>query len=64
MYRLAVAANPRHARARNNLGQLLEGERKVTEALEPLAREARRLAEAFGQHELAAAIDRDMANLT
>jgi protein O-GlcNAc transferase len=29
----------------------------------PIAREARRLAEAFGQHELAAAIDRDMANL-
>ena len=130
-YRLAVAANPLHARARNNLGQLLEGERKTAEALEQyreavaanpqfrlarynlarmllaarqydaaiaefeklrepqdaesprywyglavahvqagrreeglaLAREARRLAEAFGQHELAAAIDRDMANL-
>ncbi len=28
-----------------------------------LAREARRLAEAFGQHELSAAIDRDMASL-
>jgi hypothetical protein len=28
-----------------------------------LAREARRLAEAFGQHELTAAIDRDIASL-
>lgn len=131
VYRLAVAANPLHARARNNLGQLLEGKRDFSEALEqyreavaanpqfrvarynlarmllarrqydaaiaefeklrepqdaesprywyglavahvqagrhegglPLAREARRLAEAFGQNELAAAIDRDLANL-
>ena len=125
----AIEANPLHAMARNNLGQILEGERKVSEAIdqyrqavaanpllrlarynlgrmllavrqveeaaaefeklrEPqdaespryriragcrqctgraertgvqLASEARQLAERFGQRELVAAIDRDLA---
>ena len=41
-FALAIAANPLHAQARNNLGQILEGERKLAEATDAVPAGSRR----------------------